>query len=81
MDGPTLTLGIFVVSHICLTVWWASRVNTLLDIVQVELKEIVAELKASRGIFVSKEELAYRVSSSDKEHAALWKQIDALKAK
>lgn len=78
--GISVTLGIFVVSHIIVTVWWASKVNTLLDIVQSELKDIVLELKATRGLFVTKEDLAYRVSTSDKEHSAMWKQIDALKA-
>ena len=76
-----VTLALFVLTHIVITVWWASRVNTLLDMVQGELKDIVVELKATRGLFVTKEELAYRIATSDKEHAAMWKQLDDLKRK
>ena len=75
----TVTLGLFVITHIVITVWWASRVNTLLDVVQSKLTEIVVNLKAMEGAYVKKEELAYRVATSDKEHAAMWKQIDELK--
>ena len=78
--GAIVTLGVFVIGHLMTTIWWASRVNTLLDVVQNKLSEIVVNLKAMESSYVKKEELAYRVATSDKEHAAMWKQIDDLKA-
>ena len=75
----SITLAIFVISHIVITVWWASKVNTLLDVVQIELKELIHEFKATRAMYVSKEELAARIALSDKEHQAMWKRIDSMK--
>ena len=74
-----VTLILFVISHIIITVWWASRVNTLLDVVQRDLTSIIKEFQTMRGSYATKEDLAYRVAVSDKEHAAMWKRIDELK--
>ena len=76
-----VTLAIFVVTHIIITVWWASRVNTLLDIVQGELKEIVLEFKGMREAYVTKETFAARIATSEKEHLAMWREIDRAKTR
>lgn len=78
--GAIVTIALFVLAHIGLTIWWASRVNTLLEIVQAELKEIVDEFKASRSCYVSKEELGRDRALAEKENQAIWKRIDELKA-
>ena len=77
----SVTLAIFVFSHICITIWWASRVSTILDLVQLELKDVVAELKALRSTYVSKEDIAREMAITEKEHKALWKNVDELKKK
>ena len=79
--GIVVTIAIFVITHIGLTIWWASRVSTLLDVVQKDLSDIIKEFQALRGSYVSKEELSYRIASSDKEHTAMWRQIDDLKSR
>jgi hypothetical protein len=73
-----ITLGIFVVTHIIITVWWASRVNTLLDIVQAKLGEIVVELKRMEHAYVTKEDAARELAIAEKEHKAIWKRLDEL---
>lgn len=74
-----VTLGIFVTTHIVVTVWWASRVNTLLDIVQKNLGELVAELKSVDAKYFTREEAARELAIAEKEHKALWRKIDELK--
>ncbi|GEM_PF-3717295 len=74
-----VTLGLFVFSHVCITIWWASRVNTLLSVVQSELKEIVDEFKSTRFIFSTKDEVSRALAISDKEHQAIWKRIDEIR--
>ena len=77
--GALVSLAIFIMTHIGITVWWASRVNTLLGFVQTELREIVAELKASRSTYMTKDEFTYYCAQADKEHVAMWKRIDEVR--
>ena len=77
--GAIITLGIFVISNIAALIYWSAKITTLLDVVQRDLTSLIKEFQAMKGTYVTKEELAYRISSSDKEHAAMWKQIDSLK--
>ena len=77
--GVVITLAIFVIGHLCTTIWWASRVNTLLDRVQTDLRDIITELRSARDVYVNKETLAARIAESDKEHKAMWREIDSIK--
>ena len=77
--GAIATLTIFVISNIGLMIHWSAKISTLLEILQKELSQLVDEFKEMRGSYVTKEDLAYRVDSSDKEHKAMWRQIDDLK--
>lgn len=77
--GSIVTIGIFVLSHIGITIWWASRVSTLLQVVQSELKTIVVEFKESRNQFFTREEAAREIEIEEREHKAIWKRIDELR--
>lgn len=79
LEPATVTLSIFLITHICITVWWASRVNTLLDIVQKELREIVIEFKSMKSVYFTREEAARELAISEKEHKAIWKRIDEIR--
>ena len=76
MDTISVTLGIFVVSHIIITVWWASRVNTLLDVVQRDLSAIAVEFKGMHNVYVHREEFVAHKAASELEHTAMLKMID-----
>ena len=79
--GAIATLSVFVISNIAALIYWSARISTLLEVVQRDLHEMTVEFKAMKSTYVSKEEFTYRISSSDKEHAAMWKQIDLLAGK
>ena len=79
--GAIVTLAIFVLSNIAALIYWSARISTLLDVVQKQLKDLSSDLKGMRELYMTKESFAYRVSQSDKEHAAMWKQLDALTGK
>ena len=61
------------------TVWWASRMNTLLSILREDFKIIMAEMMVVKTSFVSKEDNARELAIAEKEHQALWKRIDELR--
>lgn len=74
LNAVTLSLIFFVLGHLGVTIWWASRVNTLLDVVQLQLKEISVELKSNHKLAMSKD-------VAEKEHIAMWRKIDLLMEK
>ena len=75
-----IALGLGTLAHIIASVWWASHINTLLGVLTEQLKVMSKELTIIRTAYVSKEEFAYRIAQSDKEHAGMWKRIDELAA-
>lgn len=71
--GITLFLGLL--GNVIVTVWWASKITTTLEI----LRSAVDEIKAERKTFVTKEENARDIGSFEKEAKAIWKNIDEIK--
>lgn len=78
--GAIATLALFVLSNIAALIYWSAKITTLLDVVQRNLSDLTVEFKTMKMSYVSKEELAYRIASSDKEHAAMWRRIDEVKS-
>ena len=79
--GAIVTLGIFVGSNIAALIWYGSKFSTLLEVVQRDLHELTIELKAMKESYLSKESFAYHVAVSDKEHVAMWREIDRAKTR
>ena len=77
----SVTISIFVVGHLGLTIWWASRVSTLLDYVQKDLKELVSELKTIKEMYVKKEDVGRELAILEKQNEAMWKKIDHIQDK
>ena len=77
--GAIVTLSIFVISNIAALIYWSAKISTLLGVVQVELRDLTVEFKSMREAYLTKEAFAYRIAQSDKEHQAMWRQIDDLK--
>jgi len=73
-----ITIGIFLITQICVTVWWASKVNTLLSIVQQELKELILEFKCMRETYLPKETFTEHICVWRKERDKIWEKIDNL---
>ena len=74
-----VTLGLYFVSHLVISVWWASKVDTLLNGVQTELKEIITEMKAHRLNTFTKEDAARELGHIEKEHKLLWNRQDEIR--
>ena len=79
--GAIITLSIFVLSNLAALVYWSAKITTLLDVVQNELKELNTDLKSMRDLYVTKELFSGRIAVSDKEHAAMWREIDRTKVR
>ena len=77
--GALVTLAVFVFSNIGALIWSVAKITAVLNILQHEVRELSSEIKAMRELYVSKEAFTYRISQSDKEHAAMWREIDRLK--
>lgn len=74
-------LAIAVLAHAASTIWWAAKVNTLLNVIQKTLLEISTELKVHKSNTLSRSELERDRAVAEKEHKALWNRIDELKNK
>lgn len=75
------TVSIFIIVQIVASVWWASRVNTILGIVQRELGDLVAELRAMKENYVNKAEFEKHSVPCKSQFDAIWKRIDQLHSK
>ena len=82
MEVTAAWVGIILVvlAHIVSTVWWAAKVSTLLVLVQETLSDLSVEMKAVNKTYVSKEDFSRERAVDEKEHQALWKNIDEIKA-
>ncbi len=78
--GIFVSIAIFLITHIIVSVWWASRVNTILELLQADFKEILVEFKSMRLNCVSKEENARDRVLIEKEFAAVWRKLDPVYA-
>lgn len=67
-------LGLGLIAHLIATVWWASKVTTLLEIVRSNVNTMMSDGKQN----VTKEDLAEKLSSRDQQIAAIWKRLDSL---
>lgn len=70
----TVTIAIFVLGHLFVTIWWASRVNVTLEFVQKNLTELVVQLKSMESIYAKKEDLIV----INKSLEASWKKLDKI---
>lgn len=72
---------LFVLVHLIATVWWASKMNTHLSIMQEEFKEFAIEFKSMRNVYMTKEDAARELAFCSQQGKAIWREIDALKMK
>lgn len=76
-----VTLGIGLISHIVTTVWWASKITTILESAQKSLIELSVDMKAVNKTYVSKEDFAREMGHMEKRIDAAWEKIDILISK
>jgi len=76
----SVTLVIFFLCQLIASVWWASRVNTILELMQHSLKVMSEKFEKIDSMYYSKEDAIRDSTVNDKEHQAMWKKLDALAA-
>lgn len=84
--GIVLLLGL--VGHIIASVWWASRITTLVETAQGSitamsqaLKDVVSELKTFGNQFARKEDVAREMALHEKQLETMWDKFEKLKEK
>jgi len=73
-----VTLGLFLLTHLVASVWWASKVNTLLSILKIEVETILVEIKDMRAQYVLKSDYMHKISNIEQSQKAVWKKIDEM---
>lgn len=76
--GALVAVGLFMVGQLIASVWWASRTNTILQIVQKELRDLIVELRTMKDNYVNKSDFAEHKAPCKIQFDAIWKRIDAL---
>lgn len=76
-----IALGLGLLAHVIASVWWASHMNTLMGLLIKRIEELGKELSALRASYVTKDEYAYRVTQSDKEHAEMHRRLMELETR
>lgn len=70
--GVIITIVGAVVTHIIASVWWASRISTTLQFVQLAL----TELRDQKALAFTKEDAARHATFVKEQLDALWKRTD-----
>lgn len=76
-----IAIGIYLVTNLVATVWWASSVNTLLKTLNTELRDLIGEFKAMKESYVKKEEIIRENLHLNAKIDAAWKRLDKLQEK
>lgn len=89
---PWISLGVVLLGHLLASIIWATRIDTLLNIMRTQVDSISKDLGSYRDRYSTKEdvsmalkisekEVAIALAMAQKENVALWKKIDEIKLK
>ena len=73
-----VTVGIYLLTNLCVTIWWMSKVTVTLSFVQTELRDLVTESKSIKAIYMKREDVVRELATIEKEQVAIWKKIDSM---
>ena len=78
MDSPAvlISLGLFLVTQLIAGVWWASKINTTLQIMTSTLTSMNERLSKHEASFYSKEEAAKDFAYRDNRIDGMGKKLD-----
>ena len=74
-SNAVITLCLFMVVHLCGTVWWMAKVNTTLGFIGQQVADIVKTIAAHEATYAKKSDCE-RIERSVE---ALWKRVDEMK--
>lgn len=75
----SLTLGLTI--HGAASIWWASRITSILENTQRALMELMVDMKAVNKTYVTKEDCSKELARIDKSLEAMWNKVDHLNDK
>lgn len=75
--GAVITLCIFMVVHLCGTVWWMSKIQTTLGFIGNQVAEIMKTVAAHEATYAKKDDQAREFAYRDKQIEAIWKRLDS----
>ena len=73
-----VTVGIYLLTNLCVTIWWMSKVTVTLSFIQTELRDLVTESKSIKAIYMKREDVVRELATIEKEQVAIWKKIDSM---
>lgn len=71
-------LVIVVITHLCSTVWWMSKITTTLEILSTSVKDIKFIIAKHEATYFTKEEAAREFAHIKQQTDALWIRVDKL---
>lgn len=74
--GAVTTLCLFMIVHLCGTVWWMAKVNTTLEFIGKQVGDVVKTVAAHEATYSKKEDVARELAYRDKQIEAIWKRLD-----
>ncbi len=75
--GAVITLCLFMVVHLCGTVWWMSKVNATLGFIGTQISDIRRQLSDHELSYVRKESCTERCGMINNQLLAIWKRLDS----
>lgn len=73
--NAVITLCLFMVVHLCGTVWWMAKVNTTLGFIGQQVSDIVKTIASHEATYAKKCD----VNRVERSLEALWKKVDDIK--
>lgn len=73
---PSEAWLIFIVGHIGITIWWASKVNTTMDSLKLGVNDVVKELKEVKNVIFTRSDAMRELQIADKVHDELKERIE-----
>ena len=69
-----ITIIIFFITHLGVTIWWAAKVNTVLGIVQKDLEQITKKLET----LPSREEITKDIKNCGNDRTEIKRRIESI---
>jgi len=77
--AAAITILLYFITHLVLSVWWASKTNTMLVIMETTLRDIRQDLKDHKSNSATKEEITKENQKCETERKAMWMRQDDLR--
>jgi hypothetical protein len=75
-SGGVITLCIFMVVHLCGTVWWMSKVNATLGFIGQQMNDIMKTVASHEATYAKKEDVTKDCVMMQRQIDAIWRKID-----